>query len=161
MEEEFKRLYYLYKDDIFRLAFSYTGKISDAEDITQNVFVKLYNNIDKFNDDLHVKKWCMRVTINECKNLYLSFNRHKFFNSDVLYSNSTTLLNETQEILKEALFELPKKERTIIYLHYYEGYKVYEIADILKIKPATIQTILFRSKKKLKNKIKGDYDYER
>lgn len=150
MKEEFIRVQHLYKDDVLRLAFSYTGKITDAEDITQNVFIKLYDNIEKFNDEGHIKNWCLRVTINECKNLNFSSWKRKIYSMDADYRKKEISLDNTNETLKEALFELPKKERTIIYLYYYEGYKVKEIADILNMKPATIQTILSQSRKKLK-----------
>ncbi len=161
MDDEFVRVYYLYKDLIFRLAFSYTGTISDAEDITQNVFIKLYKNFTKFKDDDYIKNWCLRVAINECKNLNFSYWKRKIFTLNENLDRSTCFIESTNEVLENAIFELRKDERIIIYLHYYEGYKIQEIAKLMKRKPATIQSILNRSRKKLKIKIQGEYEYER
>ena len=74
MDIEFQRIYNLIKNDIIRLAYAYTKNISDSEDITQEVFIKLYENMNKFinETDENVKKWCIKVTVNKCKNLFIS-----------------------------------------------------------------------------------------
>lgn len=72
-DNEFKRIYNLFKNDIYYLAYSYTKKFDDTDDILQNVFVKLYkNNKIIQQDDNNIKKWLVKVTINECKSLFLS-----------------------------------------------------------------------------------------
>ena len=54
MDNEFIRIYHVYKNDILRLAFSYTKNLSDAEDITQEVFIKLYDDFNKFSDEEYI-----------------------------------------------------------------------------------------------------------
>ena len=74
MEERFLELFNLYKNDIYRFIYSYTKNLYDADDILQSVFIKLYkhqNLFNKLNDE--IKKWLIKVSINECKNLFLSF----------------------------------------------------------------------------------------
>ena len=68
LEKEFIRLYNLYVDDCLRLAVSFTKNIADAEDITQKVFVKLYNELCN-KKGVFNKSWLLKVTANECKNL--------------------------------------------------------------------------------------------
>lgn len=133
MEKEFIRIYNLFKDDVLRLALSYTKRLSDAEDVTQNVFIKLYKSLNTLNDDQHIKKWCIKVTINECKNLYFSSWKRKIFNISELNENTIYSLNTNENMIQDVLFELPNKERIIVYLYYYEGYKIKEIAKILKL----------------------------
>lgn len=160
MEKEFIRIYNLFKDDVLRLALSYTKRLSDAEDITQNVFIKLYKKLNTFNDDQHIKRWCIKVTLNECKNLHFSSWKRKNINISELNENAIYSLKPNENIIKDVLFELPNKERIIIYLYYYEGYKVKEIAKILNLKESTTQTKLSRAREKLKIKLKGEWEDE-
>ena len=153
MDDKFIEIYNLYKNDIFRLSLSYTGKISDAEDITQNVFIKIYNNLDKLNCD-DVKKWCMTVTANECKNLLKSFWKKKIFIKDD--NNDFKVTDTYQFSIKEALYKLNLKYRIPIYLYYFEGYKIKEIASILNTNINTVKTNLNRGKKKLKMLLEDD-----
>ena len=68
--ENFPRLVQLYKDMIFRLAYSYTKNHFDADDVTQNVLLQLYKTEKAFKSEAHLRNWLMRVTVNHCKNLF-------------------------------------------------------------------------------------------
>ncbi len=61
-----------YLDTVFRVAYNYLKSAADADDVTQNVFLKLLNEKKVFENDSHIKNWLIRVTINECKNLVRS-----------------------------------------------------------------------------------------
>ena len=161
MNERFINFYNLYKNDVFRLALSYTRKINDAEDITQNVFIKLYKNIDKIEDDNYIKKWCMITTVNECKDFFKSFWRRNVFSIDEKNDLKFYKLDKEKEDIKNALFKLKPKYRMIIYLHYFEGYKIKEIADILNYKENSIKVMLVRAREKLKYFLKEDDDFEK
>ena len=150
MNTQFIQMYHLIKNDVFRLAYSYTKNLSDAEDITQDVFIKLYENFSKFNDEDHLKKWCVKVTINKCKNLFLSSWKKKVSyitekEENEIYQNDEI---DSNNILK-AILQLPKKYRIVIVLYYYNGYKITEISKILGINESTIKTRLKRAKSKL------------
>ncbi len=152
MDTQFIEIYNLLKNDILRLAFSFTRNLSDAEDVTQEVFIKLYDNFSKFNDIEHIKKWCIKVTINKCKNLFLSAWKKKISfltakEENQVYQNP---IEDSNNIL-DALLRLPKKYRILIVLYYYEGFKVKEISTILNTNESTIRTRLQRAKNQLKN----------
>ena len=152
MEEEFIAVYDKYKNDVFRVAFSYTKSISDSEDITQNVFIKLFNNFDDLRNQDYLKKWLIKVTINEAKSILLSSWKKKIR----LFSANDENLHKTEFKVDETLadvLKLPKKERLIIHLYYYEGYSVKEIAEIIHISEASVKTTLFRARKKLKEEL--------
>lgn len=154
MDNQFIRIFNLYKNDIYRLAYCYTKNISDSDDITQNTFIKLYNHIDILdNKDQDIKKWLVKVTINECKTFLLSSWKKKIiaFTEKEVNTLSTTLPDND---LLEAILQLPKKYRTIIFLYYYENYKIKEISEILNISVTNIQTILSRARKELKEILK-------
>ncbi len=152
MEEKFIEIYDKYKNDVFRIAFSYTKSISDAEDITQNVFIKLFNNFDGLKNQDYLKKWLIKVTINEAKSILLSSWKKKIrltqINDENLHKTEFKIDETIEDILK-----LPKKERLIIHLYYYEGYSVKEIAEIIHISEANVKITLFRARKKLKEEL--------
>lgn len=154
MKEEFLKVYEQYKNDIFRLCLSYTKNVFDAEDIVQNVFLKYYKNKDKVTKE-NIKNWLIKVAINESKTLFSSSWLKKvrlFKESD----ERTLIVQDKDNNLLESVFKLPKKERLIIHLYYYENYKIKEIANILKISEANVKVKLHRSRKKLKDLLEED-----
>ena len=159
MDDEFIRIFNLYKNDIYRLSYSYTKNISDSDDVVQNTFIKLYKNNELLEkSDKEIKKWLIRVAINECKNLILSSWKKKITALTDREENIGEKVDHN-EIL-DAVFKLPKKYRIVLYLYYYEGYKVKEISSILKISESNIQVRLLRARKQLKEILKETYNYE-
>ena len=71
-EEQFSHLAKKYMDTVFRLAFNYLKSQSEADDVTQEVLIKLYRTDKEFDNEEHIKHWLIRVTINECKKAFLS-----------------------------------------------------------------------------------------
>lgn len=141
-----------YSDMVLRLAFVYVKNIPDAEDITQEVFLKLFRVHKVYNSDEHVKAWLITVTKNTSKDYIKSWWRRK---TEVLKDNLTTMDNYFESELIEAVLALPIRYRDILYLYYYEGYSTSEIAQSLNIKEPTIRTRLKRGRKLLKTKIGG------
>ena len=154
MDDKFIRIYNLYKNDVYRLVYSYTKNVFDSNDITQNVFIKLYKHSKIFEEnDLNIKKWLIKVASNECKSLLLSSWKMKIFSFTEKEENILSEDFSNDDIL-EAIFQLPKKYRIIIFLYYYENYKIKEISEILNISITNIQTILSRARKELKEILK-------
>ena len=149
MDNQFLRIFNLYKNDIYRLAYSITKNTYDTDDIVQTVFIKLYNNKIINKDDKEIKRWLIKVTINECKTIFLSSWKRRIVSLTEKHENikyekdNDNLLNEINK--------LSKKERIVIFLYYYEGYKVKEIANLLEKSETNIQTILYRARKSLKD----------
>ncbi|WP_297521359.1 sigma-70 family RNA polymerase sigma factor [uncultured Clostridium sp.] len=140
---------------VYRLAFSRTKNLHDAQDITQDVFIKLMSYKKNFESDEHLKSWLIRVTINSSKNLLTSA---WFRKTAPLEDNLVTHIKEDSEVYKYVL-DLPRKYRTVIHLFYYEGFKTQEIADILEVKEGTIRSQLNRARNILRDNIKEeDFD---
>ena len=154
MDEEYIRIFTLFKNDIYRLAYSYTKNYSDTDDIVQSVFIKLYKNFDKFADDTSIKKWLTKVTINECRTLFLSAWKRKVF---PITDKEENIVEEKKDdsSLIDSLMQLPKKYRIVLFLFYYEDYKIKEISEILNLNESTIKTRLSRAKSLLKDVFKG------
>lgn len=146
-----------YSDMVFRTAYHALCDRHYAEDITQEVFLKLMRLLPDFDSDEHEKAWLLKVTLNMCK----TYNRKT-------YSHPTAELTENivsrerfgQGPVTEAVMELPEKYRTVIYLHYFEGYKVAEIAEMLGKNPNTVSSLLMRARERLKNMLEGEFDDE-
>lgn len=136
-----------YIDTVYRLALSRTKSREHAEDISQDVFIKLLQNKKKFESEEHLKAWLLRVTINLTKDLFSS---HWFRTTDELDENITYETAESNGVY-DAVMMLPQKYRTVIHLHYFEGYRVEEIALITNSTAGTVKSQLHRGRELLKN----------
>lgn len=136
-----------YIDTVYRLALSRTKSREHAEDISQDVFVKLMQNKKKFESEEHLKAWLLRVTINLTKDLFSS---HWYRTTDELDENITYEATESNGVY-DAVMALPQKYRTVIHLHYFEGYRVEEIALITSSTAGTVKSQLHRGREMLKN----------
>ncbi|MBR1386122.1 MAG: RNA polymerase sigma factor [Bacilli bacterium] len=159
MDKDFLRIFNMYKNDIYRLAYSYTKNFSDSDDIVQNVFIKLYKKekiLEK--SDIEIKKWLIKVTINECKTIFLSSWKKKI--CSLTEKEENIMKSQSKEyFLLDEINKLSKNERLVIFLYYYENYKIKEISTIMKKSETNIQTILYRARNKLKYIIKeGNYN---
>lgn len=137
-----------YMDMVFRLAFNYTKNRADADDVTQNVLLKLYHYKGTFESEDHVKYWLIRVTINECKNLLrFPWQKHEPIED---YAAVLQMPEKEHLVMLSAVMQLPVRYRVVIYLYYYEGYASAEIAGFLKVPDATVRTRLARGREQLK-----------
>lgn len=150
-----------YGDTVFRIAYSYCRQRNDAEDITQNVFLKLFQSNTEFQNLEHMPKWLIRVTANEAKNLRSSFWKKRIVpleDSDTLQQYSFPYPESSD--LHDAVMKLPPKYRMVIHLYYYEDYSIREIAEILERRETTVQTQLMRARSRLKSMLKEVWNDE-
>ncbi len=147
----FTKTFNKYHNDVFRFIYSYTLNYYDTEDIFQQVFLKFYQNIDKFQqDETYIKKWLLCVAGNEAKNyLKSSWKKRHVIEENIENYGKTWEENDLFSMMKM----LPKKYRIPLYCYYYEGYTMAEISSILKIKVSTIKSILKRGKEKMKKEM--------
>lgn len=145
-----------YADMVYRIALTRTNNKQDSEDVFQEVFLRITKKIPTFESVEHEKAWIIRVTIN-CTNTLLSSNWKKRTQS--LEENIEFETKESHDIFFE-VSKLPKKYRTVIYLFYYEGYKINEIGKLLNTNESTIKTWLTRAREKLKKSMGGEGVFE-
>lgn len=138
-----------YTDAVYRVAFHSCKNPADSEDITQNVFLKLYREPKEFESEEHLRRWLLRVAVNESKKLVCS----AWFKRSVPLEEFAGALEfeapEESELFLQVM-ALPKKYRVPVYLFYYEDYPVKEVAAICGLKESTVQTRLQRAREKLK-----------
>lgn len=145
-----------YSDMVYRIALTRTGTVENAEDIFQEVFLKFSEKMPKFESEEHKKAWLIRVTINLTKNFHNSSWNKKVVNLDEALNFRTP--EETNVF--SVVCELPQNYKTVIYLMYYEGYKVREIAELMNSTEGTIKTWAFRARELLKEKLEGGFENE-
>ncbi len=140
-----------YQDTVYRVAFNYMKQKTEADDITQDVFVKLYRTERRFESDEHLKYWLIRVTVNCCKKALLSpWRKHEPIED---YAQTLSFTTPEHSELFYLTMELPRKYRIAIYLYYYEEYSTEEIGKLLGIPRATVATHLRRGRALLKKRL--------
>ncbi len=162
-ESNYSKMVEKYSDMVYRIAFNYMKNQEDAEDVYQNVFLKLLTK-KHLKDTEHEKRWLIRVTINECHSLYRSpwkRRRQECDNLNTLLESQQTeryLIND--QALSDAIVDvtqllksIPEKYSIVLYLYYYEEYSTKEIAEILHRNESTVRTQLMRGKEILKKKM--------
>ncbi|MDU4892026.1 MAG: sigma-70 family RNA polymerase sigma factor [Clostridium sp.] len=141
-----------YSDMVYRLALARTKNITDAEDIFQEVFIRLIKNIDKLHGEDHIKPWLIKVTINCSKTLLTS----SWFKRTVPLEDTLKFSTPEKTSIYYAVLDLPIKYRTVIYLFYYEDLSINEISETLKTKESTVKSQLSRGRNLLKKILKGE-----
>lgn len=136
-----------YSDMMMRIAYQNLKSHSDAQDCVQDILLKLINLQKDFESEEHIKAWLIRVTINRCRDiLRMSWVKKR----SVLTEDYPELMPEETGLIEE-VWKLPAKYRNVLYLYYFEDYKITQIADILKMKQATVNTQLQRARLLLKD----------
>ena len=146
-----------YSNMVYRIAVVRVKTKEEAEDIYQEVFLKLSDKMPKFKSEAHEKAWLIRVTINISNNYLKSAWKRKVVGLDenVQAEESNDISNVYSEVSK-----LPEDYKIVIYLYYYEGYKVSEISNILEKKENTVKTWLSRARELLRQRLEGGFDNE-
>ena len=154
--EGIEQVYEKYADMLFRLAYSMVLSSHDAEDIVHDVYAKYLTKSPTFRDEEHEKAWFLRVTVNQCHD----------FSKKQTYRNYTPLEEVVAEtVTKEdlgllpAVLSLEEKYKTVVLLHYFEGYSVEEIAFYLKLSLSAVKMRLSRGRDKLKKLIGKENPY--
>ena len=140
---------------LVRLAYSFVKERAKAEDIVQDVFLRYYINLEKFEGRSSVKTFLYRITVNECHNHFRSWAHRRIELTNKLTpllpskgsAEETVLASEQSSEVAGAVGKLPLKYREVLWLHYYAELSVKEIAEVLKISDNTVKTRLARGRK--------------
>ena len=151
-----------YADMILRISYMYLKSTYDAEDICQDVLMKCLAHDQRFETDEHERRWIIRTTINACKDHLRIMRKRRHMSIDA--AAWVAAPEEPESQLLEHLKKLPENYRISLYLHYYEGYRVGEIAELLGKSENTVSAHLSRGRKRLRTILeqeqRGAYSYE-
>ena len=158
-EEEFGQAARTYGDMIYRVAYHGLKNRPDAEDVMQTVLLKLFESKVEYTSQDHLKHWLLRVTVNESRKLLRSFWRRTSVPLEE-WRDGPVLEDPEKEELFRAVMGLEAKYRLTIYLYYYEGCTVSEVAAAMKAKPSTVQTWLLRARERLRRELSQEEEKE-
>ncbi|GIZ08850.1 RNA polymerase sigma factor [Flavobacterium sp. UMI-01] len=172
-QESFPELYAQHKSLVYNVALSYVQNVEDAEEITQDVFVKLFQSIDTFKQQSSLKTWIYRITINKS----LDFLKHKksqkrFFIFGKRSENEYEIENvsnfehpgvllenkEKSKLLFEVVNELGENQKTAFILSKMDGLSNPEIATIMEMSISSVESLLFRAKDNLRKKLGNKFE---
>jgi len=152
---------------VYYLAYDLTGNHQDAEDLSQEVFIKMYNSISKFRGEAKLSTWLRKITVN----LYLDMKRSKLYKSQKMQDSleekefefntmqteanaeNKTDINILSAKIKSSLYKLSPKEKSIFIMRHYQEMKISEISDSMNIAVGTVKSLLFRSVQKLQQSL--------
>lgn len=149
--ETYFRKWYL---TVYRVAFIQMKIHADAEDVAQEVFVRLLKYQPQFENEEHEKAWFIRTSVNLCRDVVKSKWHTTTVSIDKISEQERAYF--TLPFMKEdetlwAVMELPEKYRNCLYFFYYEDYSIKEIAQILRIPENTVKTNLKRGREALRD----------
>ncbi|HHS95990.1 MAG TPA: RNA polymerase sigma factor [Phaeodactylibacter sp.] len=156
----------IFKDKLFRLALRLVGNETEAEDVVQEVYIKMWRKHSEISTIKNIEAWCVQVT----KNLAIDKTRSKHRRTvDIqksfdLYAEQAApdKVLEAKDVLQRvhSLIEnLPPSQKTILHLRDIEGHSYQEIADLLDIPISSVKTALFRARQFLKKEIDKQNNY--
>jgi RNA polymerase sigma-70 factor (ECF subfamily) len=148
-EKAFDRLFEKYQIPLYSICYRYTRNVDDARDLVQDIFIKIYNNLKKFNEKSKLFTWLYRIAVNTC----ISFKRKKRNPVQECEPARKTISMDKRVRMKmaidDALVKLPERQKMSFILHQYEGYTFNEIGEIMGITTGAAKSNHFNAIKKL------------
>jgi len=158
----FDELVNKHKDRIYRLAYKMLGGEYEVDDVTQEVFLKVYRSIGKFRYQSSFSTWLTQIAVNHCMNYLKSQRKFKLLPSGLFSKRSSVVSpqamaerNEKCERVCRAINDLPLKQKAVIIMYYFEDYSCEEIAEIMNCSVGTVKSRLFYARMELKKQLKS------
>ena len=170
----FEDLVQMYNDKIYRLCYRMLGNRQEAEDVVQETFLRVFRNLDRYDETMKFSTWIYRIATNLCIDLLRkrknefsldetssaeneTNNFHGILADDEPSPENMALLSETQSNVRNAIESLPKKYKTVVILKYLHDMSLQEISEVLDLPVSTVKTRVHRGREYLRKKI-GEED---
>ena len=163
---KFRKIVDQQKERLYRLTYRLAGNHQDAEDLSQEVFIKVYKNMDSFRGEAQLSTWLYRITVNT----WIDKTRLKRNSSETIHVDyederqvkanpfdapeDYAQVEHLQSDIQRALNLLSSRERTVFVLKHYQQLKFKEIAKIMEVSTGTAKSTLFRAMQKLRDALK-------
>jgi RNA polymerase sigma-70 factor (ECF subfamily) len=169
--EQYRLLVERYQGMVFRTCMGFLHNQHDAEDLTQEVFIKAYQSIDSFKGDAAFSTWLYRIAVNASLNKVRSNAKNFLFQRlDTFFGNGKNadtsisfndmenpedilIKNEHRQWMQKALDSLPENQRTAIVLSKYDELSQKEIAEVMNITEGAVESLIQRAKANLREKL--------
>ena len=152
-----------YSDMLYKICFVILKNEHDTKDVLQDTFLIYYTKKPEFESEDHRKAWPIRVSQNKCREFLRFHKRHASISLDKIDESEiiTNGLNDYEKELLSMIWNMSLKLKSVVILHYIEGYSVDETADILKISSSAVKKRLQRAREQLKTDYEGGLVYEK
>lgn len=159
-EAVYAQLVKKYTDSVFRIAMGFVHQQQDAEDITQEVFIRAFQSLQQFKMEASFSTWLMRIAINHSQNFLKKRKRRSvwdkaasFFGAGATVADSAALLDEKDEyrIVRAALDQLPERQQQAFILSKYQDLSQKEIAAVMQLTEGAVEQLLVRARTRLRN----------
>jgi RNA polymerase sigma factor (sigma-70 family) len=155
-EDAFIKMVNSYKNKILALCYSFTQDRFEAEDLSQEVFISIYNSIGKFRGNSTLSTYIYKITISRC----VDYNRKKSIKAFITgiqkehHYGSEDL--EDRNYIRDIIKSLPKEVRTVVVLYYYMGLEHKEIADIVNSTAKAVEGKLYRARNRIRKELEKE-----
>lgn len=165
----FAELVELYQEKLFHMAYRMLNNKQEAEDIVQETFLRVYNNLHRYDDTQKFSTWIYRIATNLCidqlrkrKQVYSldaestdyeGLDGYSMIPSDNRTPESELIISETQSIIHQAIDQLPPKYKSVMVLRYIQELSLQEVGDILEMPVTTVKTRVHRGREYLRKKL--------
>ncbi|OUM95231.1 MAG: RNA polymerase sigma factor SigW [Thermobacillus sp. ZCTH02-B1] len=167
--QAFAEIVALYQDKLYHLAFRMLGSRQEAEDVTQEAFLRVYRNLDRYDEGMKFSTWIYRIATNLCIDRlrkrkqtfsldaesaeHEGLDGYAFIPGDDRTPENEMLLTETQRIVREAIETLPAKYKSVMVLRYLHDLSLQEIGEVLDMPVTTVKTRVHRGREFLRKKL--------
>lgn len=152
-EKELEQIYHDHVAMVYNLCFRMLGNRTDAQDATQDAFVKVYKNLDRFAGRSKLSTWIYRITMNNCID---RLRRKRLKTVEITEMQASPKRDhDTRIALEQAIQTLSPSYRSVFVLHDIQGFRHAEIATILNITAGSSKSLLHRSRTILRKKLRG------
>ncbi|MEO0895789.1 MAG: RNA polymerase sigma factor [Bacteroidota bacterium] len=171
LRPSFEEIYQRHADMVYNLCLNYLQRAQDAEDVTQNTFIKIHHVLPSFKGKSSLKTWIYRIAVNQCLDFIKASKRQK--RSGIMISihgdeeqdrsfylpdfNHPGVKMEDEESVQKIMYhinQLPHKQKTALLLKSVEDLSIREIAEVMKCSPKAVESLLSRARSKLKKSLK-------
>lgn len=169
----FEELVDMYKDKIFHLGYRMLGHSSEAEDIVQETFLRVYSNLNRYDEAQKFSTWIYRIATNLCidrlrkrKPSYSldaempdgeGADWYSMLPADQETPEEEFILSETQRHIRKAIDTLPSKYKSVVVLRYLHDMSLQEISEVLKMPVTTVKTRVHRGREFLRKKLEPEF----
>ena len=167
----FDQIYHEHVDLVFNLCLNYLQNQHDAEEVSQDVFLKIHSQLDRFENRSSIKTWVYRIAVNQCLDFLKARKRKKRFGFHISISDAADgaplpvlsgfdhpgVLLEDKEAMERILKlvnTLPTKQKTALVLKSIDGLPQREIAEVMELSEKAVESLLSRARANLKKKLK-------
>jgi len=166
--EKFAKLVDIYKNKVFAFAYKFTNDYNEAQDLSQEIFIKIYNNISKFRFESSISTWIYKIATNMCidykrkkKKEILNFNEELSqegslsiqLNSRDNSPEEIIISDEKQREVHKVIYNLPDIYKTVIMMYHFNELSYKEISTALSISEKTVETRLYRARRLLRDEL--------